>query len=153
MEQEAKTRLATVVVLAVVFGSGVLLGLAADSSLNAESPPSVVEITPGTPEAGSEEPVAEPAEGGRRYIYHQVDPNEAQLARIDSIVAEWRVRREAFDEESTARWEAGRREFVLEARNAIKAVLSPEQAAAYQKLLDEWEAERAAASENEDDRN
>ena len=153
MEQGAKTRLTTAIILAVVFGSGVLLGLAADSSLLAE--PSVVQGAPEQEAADSESSADEQAEsdGARRFIYHQVDPNEEQLASIEVIVAEMRARRDAFDDESRARWQEGRREFVLEAREAIKDVLSPEQAADYQRLLDEWEAERAADRENEDDRN
>jgi hypothetical protein len=146
MEQGSRTRLATVLILVLVFGSGVLLGLAADSSLSAEAPSDVVSAAGDPPEDAAEEP-AEP-ETERRYIYDEVDPNEEQLARIQVIVAEWRARREAFDEDSRTQWEQGRREFVIETRNAIKAVLSPEQAAEYQRLLDEWEAERAAEREN-----
>lgn len=158
MEQGARTRLVTALILAVVFGSGVLLGLAADSQLHAEAavPPSTAVATPEeaeeaapAEEAGSEETA--PTE--RRYTYQRVGPNEEQLARIEVIVAEWRADREAFDSESRERWEAVRREMVLETREKIKAVLTPEQAAEYQRLLDEWEAEQAAARENEDDRN
>jgi len=146
MGKGSRTRLATVLILVLVFGSGVLLGLAADSSLSAEAPSESTSIA-SEPVQGSEEEPAEP-ETERRYIYHEVDPNEEQLARIQTIVAEWRARREAFDEDSRTQWEQGRREFVLETRNAIKAALSPEQAAEYQRLLDEWEAERTAEREN-----
>jgi Spy/CpxP family protein refolding chaperone len=152
VEPAAKTRLTTALILAVVFGSGVLLGLAADSSLQAESPTAEAETQQASAdgEASSEQPEAQRE---RRYIYQQVDPNEEQLARIEVIVAEMRERLDAFDEESRARWDEGRQEFYLEARSAIKAVLSPEQAAEYTRLYDEWEAERAAERENEDDRN
>lgn len=154
MEPGARTRLTTAVILAVVFGSGVLLGLAADSSLSAEAPTeaTVVETVEEAPEEASEE-AEESAASERRYLYHQVEPNEEQLARIETIVAEWRTRREAFDDESRVQWEQGRREMTLETREAIKSVLTPEQAAQYQVLLEEWEAEREAERENEDDRN
>jgi len=149
MEQGSRTRLVTAVILAAVFASGVLLGLAADSSLSAEAPPaSTVVERESADDTGADSAEPDEPEAERRYIYHQVDPNEEQLARIGSIVAEWRARREAFDEESRTRWEEGRRAFVLETRNAIKAALSPEQAAEYQRLLDEWEAERSDESEN-----
>ena len=149
MEQGVRTRLVTALILAGVFTAGVLLGLAADSRLSAEAPASVAVIEPESTDEPEAESVADDEpETERKYIYHQVDPNEEQLARIGIVVAEWRAEREAFDEESRTRWEQGRREFVLETRNAIKAALSPEQAAEYQRLLDEWEAARAAEREN-----
>ncbi len=149
MEDGARTRIATALILAVVFTSGVLLGLAADRGLWAEPPDSSFIVEPPLVEDGeeAEEESAEESGAERRYIYHQVEPNEEQLARIETIVAEWRARREAYDDESRARWEAGRRELTLETRNAIKAVLSPEQAAEYQRLIEEWEAEREAERE------
>ena len=158
MEQGARTRLVTAMILAVVFTSGVLLGLAADSGLSAEPavPPTAEAVVEESAEeaatdAGDAAEEAEPEE--RRYTYHRVEPNEEQLARIEVIVAEWRASREAFDSDSRERWEAGRRELVLEVREKIKSVLTPDQAAEYQRLLDEWEARQAAERENEDDRN
>jgi hypothetical protein len=146
MEQLTRTRLITVLLLAVVFGSGVMLGLAADSSLIAEQPPETEAVAPEV-----EVPAAPEAE--RRYIYHEVGPNEVQLARIDSVVAEHRARRDALDEETKARYDEARRQIVLDTREGIKAVLTPEQAAEYDRLLDEWETRRAAERENEGDRN
>ena len=149
MEPAAKTRLTTALILAVVFGSGVVLGLAADSSLRAEAAPVVAEVPEEAPDVeASAEPPAPERE--RRYMYHEVDPNEEQLARIESIVAEMRALREAFDAERDSLY---RVQILLPAREAIKGVLSPEQAAEYQRLLDKWEARRAADRENEDDRN
>ena len=46
MEQGSRTRLATVLILVLVFGSGVLLGLAADSSLSAASSKGNDKISP-----------------------------------------------------------------------------------------------------------
>mgnify|MGYP006969356579 FL=1 len=150
MEHGARTRLTTAIILLVVFGSGVMLGLAADSSLRAEAPPEVAEVpTPDSSEAAEE---SRPTQ--RRYIYQQVDPNETQLARIDSIITAMRADRQALDEELEefrVRWDAERRELTLAPRQAIKGVLSPEQAAEYQRLLDEWDARREAERENEDD--
>ena len=149
--------MATAIILSVVFTSGVLLGLAADSGLSAE--PTVPQAAAVASEGAAEAETADAESDGvvetteRRYTYHRVEPNEEKLARIDVIVAEWRARREAFDDESRDRWEDGRRELVLEVREAIKSALSPEQAAEYQRLLDDWDAEQAAESANEDDRN
>ena len=147
MERLTRTRLITALLLVVVFGSGVMLGLAADSSLIAEQPSGTEVVTPETAQ-----PPETPATTGR-YIYHQVGPNELQLARIDSVVAEHRARRDALDEETKARYDEARRRILLDTREGIKAVLTPEQAAEYQRLLDEWESQRAAERENEDDRN
>ena len=146
MERTTRTRLITAFLLAVVFGSGVMLGLAADSSLIAEQPSGTEAVAPeATPPAASE--------AARRYIYHEVGPNEMQLARIDSVVAEHRARRDALEEETKARYDEARRQILLDTREGIKAVLTPEQAAEYERLLDEWESRRAAERENEDDRN
>jgi hypothetical protein len=142
MERSTKTRLLTAVLLCAVFGSGVLLGFAMDSSLDAEQP-EVSEAAQGAEQVTEE---AQPQQ--QCCIYEQVEPNEAQLASIESLVAEYRARRDSLDEEMQARWNDTRRQIILELREAIKAALSPEQAAEYQRLLDEYEAKRAAEREN-----
>jgi hypothetical protein len=147
MERLTRTRLITALLLTVVFGSGVMLGLAADSSLIAEQPSGAEAVVSG------EADVAPAPEAERRYVYQEVGPNELQLARIDSVVAEHRARRDALDEETKARYDEARRQILLDTREGIKAVLTPEQAAQYQRLLDEWETQRAAGPANEDDRN
>ena len=162
MEKETRTRFATAMILAVVFASGVFLGLAADSGLRAEGAP----VPSGAEVAETEQPeqteTAEaPAEEEQRYTFYEVEPNEEQLSRIEVIVAEYRDQRETIREELIEVYRAayrserdGRyRELTLETRELIKGVLSPEQAAEYQRLLDEWEAEQEAERENEDDRN
>ena len=136
MEQGSRTRLLTAAVLVVVFGAGVLMGLAADSNLSAESPDVLAYVeTPDTTEAE--------APPRRRAMYEEVAPNEEQLALIQSIMAEHRARTNAFDEEMQAESRAGFGVIVSETRNAIKAVLTPEQAAQYQVLLDAYDARRA----------
>ena len=146
MERLTRTRLITVLLLTVVFGSGVLLGLAADSSLVAEQPSA-------SGATGSEVSAPAAPEVERRYIYQEVGPNEMQLARIDSVVAKHRARRDALDAETKARYDEARRRILLDTREGIMAVLTPEQAAEYERLLGEWESRRAAERENQDDRN
>jgi len=148
MGRGSRTRLVTAGVLAAVFAAGVLLGLAADSNASAEASEVVVasvEPTDTVDTADSEEPQR------RRRIYDEVEPNESQLALIDSIVAEHRARTRVLDEENRAQLQLGFREILLETREAIKTVLTPEQAAEYQRLLDERDI-RAAERENEDER-
>ena len=148
MGRGSRTRLVTAGVLAAVFGAGVLLGLAADSNAPAEAAEVVapsVESTASVDTANSEEPQR------RRRTYDEVEPNESQLALIDSIVAEHRARTRVLDKENRAQLQLGFREILLETREAIKSVLTPEQAAEYQRLLDERDV-RAAERENEDER-
>ena len=148
MSQGSRTRLLTAGILIAVFGTGVLVGLVVDSELRATPSPEGTEA-PASPEAtvAAEETEGEEAveeETRRRpYIYEKVEPDETQLALIDSIVTEHRAKRRALDEEFETRHEVESRAILLETRNAIKAVLSPEQAAEYQRLLDEWDEEQA----------
>lgn len=140
MGHGSRTRLVTAMVLFAVFGAGVLLGLAADSNLDAET----TEVAAQLPQDGA----ADDEQPRRSRIYDQVEPNESQLHLIDSIVAEHRARTNALDEELRA----GFRVILLETREAIKEVLQPEQAAEYQRLLDERDARAAEDRENEDER-
>jgi Spy/CpxP family protein refolding chaperone len=144
MEHGSRTRLVTALVLAAVFGAGVLLGLAADSNLGAQ-PTDAVAVS--TEEAGDDEETRR-----RSYTFEEVEPSESQLALIDSIVAEHRVRTNALDERLKAEYRSGFRSIVVESREAIKRVLTPEQAAEYQRLLDERDARDDAERQNEDEK-
>ncbi|MDH3270452.1 MAG: hypothetical protein OEN56_03925 [Gemmatimonadota bacterium] len=146
MGQSSRTRLLTAGLLFSVFGAGVLLGLAADSELGASTAEEVAENSD-TTDPDEETPRAE-----RRRLYHEVGPNESQLARIDSIVREHRARTNALDEELSAEYRTGARAILLDTREAIKSVLTAQQAAEYQRLLDEFDAERATERENGDER-
>jgi hypothetical protein len=145
MEQSSRTRLVTALVIVVVFGAGVLLGLAADSNLRAD-PAEIVT------ESGDDERGAEESRGGRTLTYLRVEPNESQLTLIDSIVAEHRARTNALDEDLRAKYRSDFRVILLKTREAIKEVLTPEQAAEYQRLLDERDARDAAERANRDEK-
>ena len=149
MEHGSRTRLVTAVMLVVVFASGVLLGLAADSNLSAE-PTEVV-----TTNQEGEEP-----EGERRraYIYEQVGPTPEQQVVIDSMMKVYRESRESLQEELRRGYRELRSSYnprygvlVEDIRGAIKDVFSEEQAAEYQALLDDWDRRRAERNENEQD--
>ena len=143
MEQGSRTRILTAVVIAAVFGAGVLLGLAADSSLGADEAEVVAEET-----SGEEEP-----QGRRRApTYAQVGPSPEQQGRIDSIVSEHRERTNGLDKETRAAYRTGFREILLETRDAIKGVFTLEQAEEYQRLLDERDARAAAERADRRDR-
>lgn len=141
MSQRARTRFITAGVIIVVFGAGILVGLVADSELGASAtPPDVGEVIE---EADSTE------ESSRRFLYHQVEPNESQLARIDSIRQVHRDRTNALYDELKAEYPDRFRAILLDTRNAIKSVMTPEQADEYQRLLDEWDAKQRREAEAE----
>lgn len=150
MGQTARTRLLTAGVLIAVFGTGILIGLVVDSELGATpvaSGGTEAEATPAEPQPE--------ASGERRYLYQQVGANESQLSRIDSIIQEHRARRDAIDEELKrieAEFQVEYRANLLNTREAIKSVLSADQAAEYQRLLDEWDARREAEREDGDEK-
>jgi Spy/CpxP family protein refolding chaperone len=145
MEHRLRTRLVTALVLAAVFGAGVLLGLAADSNLGATPP----EVTADAPETETEEAEAP----RRRRIYDQVEPTEDQRHLIDSIIEEHRARTNALDDEMRAEYRGGFRVILLETREAIKGVLTTEQATEYERLLEEYDARGRAERDNGDEPN
>ena len=144
MERSSRTRLVTALVLAAVFGAGVLLGLAADSNLGA-TPPEVVADT-----TAIEDDTEEPRR--RRYTYDRVDPTDDQRTLIDTIIVEHRARTNALDQEMRTEYGGGFRVILLETREAIKGVLTPDQATEYQRLLDENDARSRDERENRDGR-
>lgn len=147
MGHESRTRLLTVVVLVVVFGSGVLLGAVLDTRLGAEEPTdTVVAVGNAQGESADEDPPR------RVPTYMQVEPNEEQLERINQIVAEYRARVNVLDEENRKRYRADFQVIRDDARDAIKGVLSSEQAAQYQQLLDERDASSGGSSDEDDQR-
>lgn len=138
MGQGTKTRLLTVGVLVTVFGAGVLLGLAADSTLTATPAAASTAVV-----AGTEVEESEP-EAPRIPMYEQVGPDPEQAVVIDSIVREHRARMDALNREFQERYDPQYRAIVEETRAAIKVVFTPEQAAQYQALVEERDRRRAA---------
>jgi Spy/CpxP family protein refolding chaperone len=138
MDQLLRTRLVTVVVLAVVFGSGVLLGLAADRSLEAE------------PASGAVRTQAEADPPRRVPMYEQVGPDSAQKVVIDSIVQEYRAAMKQLQREFRDAYNPRYEALVDETRSAIKGVLTPDQAAAYDSLFAQSQRRRAERDSSED---
>ena len=112
MVQESRTRLTTVVLLLVVFGTGFLIGFAVDnegmSELENDSSMVAAEV-----EVDTNVSEVEPR---RSRIYDQVEPNEEQLRVIDSIVTVHRGRTNTLDEEMRAQLNSGFRLILLETR-------------------------------------
>jgi len=143
MERILRTRLITGVLLAVVFGAGILLGLAVDRSMAAKPTGDVAEATPADSAGGPSR---------RRPLWEQVEPTSEQKARIDSIVGEYRSAMKALHAEFRAAYNPRYEALVADTRTAIKGVLTPEQATRYDSLLadyDQRQAERSSRSNRE----
>ena len=145
MSRQTRTRLLTAGVLLTVFGAGVLLGFAADTTL-APPPASASVMQPdGTPEAEGEE------EPRRTAMYDQVGPDSAQSVMIAALVVEHRARMNALNEEFKENYDPRYRAIIEETREAIKEVFTPEQAAEYQRLVEEADRRRAAEQDGGND--
>ncbi|MGD8320759.1 MAG: hypothetical protein PVJ02_09900 [Gemmatimonadota bacterium] len=135
MERLLRTRLLTALVLVVVFAAGVALGFAVDRTLGAEP----VEEMAARPDSAS-------SSRDRQPMYEQVGPTEEQKILIDSIVAQSREDMKQLHAEFRAAYNPRYQALVKETRDAIKAVLTPEQAKAYDSLLTEYDQRRARRS-------
>lgn len=131
MERESRARLLSALLITAVFGSGLLLGVAMDRNVTATR-------------------VAQAAEAGedverprRTPMWEQIDPSDEQRARIDSVLRLHRKRMNALDEEFREAYNPRFRAIILETREGIKAAFTPEQAAEYQRVLDEFDRRRA----------
>lgn len=140
MEKTSRTRLVTGLVLLLVFGAGVLLGVAVDRSLAA--PVEEVERTGGR---------ADDDERRRRGpMYEQVDPSEEQKILIDSIVRDHREAMKALHAEFRAAYNPRYDALITQTREAIKSALTPEQAQAYDSLVADFERRRSERSPDGD---
>ena len=142
MEHGSRTRLVTAVMLAVVFASGVLLGLAVDSNLGAEPPEVTAERADARGPDGERRP--------RTRMYEQVGPSADQKVFIDSIVKDHRARMDALHEEFRHAYYPLYQAVIQDTRRAIKEVFSEEQAAEYQALLDDFDRRKAERNEKDD---
>lgn len=138
MSRQTRTRLLTAGVLLSVFGAGVLMGFAADTTFT--PPPASASVAQSTDEAVS----AEPEEPRRTPMYEQVGPDSAQSVQIAALVQEHRARMDALNREFQENYDPRYRAIVEETREAIKRVFTPEQAARYQEIVDERDRRRAA---------
>jgi Spy/CpxP family protein refolding chaperone len=144
MEHGSRTRLVTALVLVAVFGSGLLLGLAADRSLRAAPADAIADTNAA---AGENE-----GRGQRTMLYEQVEPTDEQRTQIDSIVDRHRARTNTLHSASRAQYRADFQVILLETREAIKGVFTPAQAEEYERRLQEWDARPATERENTDQR-
>jgi Spy/CpxP family protein refolding chaperone len=151
MEQGARTRLTTSLILLLVLATGSVLGVAIDRRL--ESRAAGGEDASGKAEArrsGEEQGEGERDPGAsssrRRLIVEQVGLTEAQKAKVDSIVVHYRQEMRDLEEELHAELQEAYmpryRGLLKETREEIKGVLTPEQRMAYDSLLVEHDQRR-----------
>ena len=136
MEKSSRTKLTTVLILAVVFGAGLTLGLAADRSLGAAPP-----------DAATEE--AAPEEARRRPMWQRVEPTEEQTMLIDSIIQTHRASMKALQKEFRDSYNPRYQAVIESTRESILGVMTPAQADEYRVLLDEYDQRRAERGSRE----
>lgn len=138
MDTTRRARLLSIVVLAVVFASGIVVGFAWDRRLDAAEAAAegerIAAATDSTDAQAGDRGGDEGGERRSRYMWERVDPTDAQRVLIDSIVQAYRADSRAFHRESREAYDEGMRALVLQTREAIKSVLDPDQAARYDSL-------------------
>lgn len=139
MTLDGRARAATFALIALVFGAGVLTGVAGDRIWSAEAPPSAVA---GTPDGAGEEDregrdedrAGDREDEGRsdsRWLIHRVPLSEMQRAQVDSVLGFYRARvRELTDTYNEAYWNA-----VESTREELRGILRDDQRAHYDSLL------------------
>jgi len=118
MEHGSRTRLMTAAVLVVVFGAGIMLGVAVDGTLSASPTDSSV--------VAAERPEEETPRR-RTPMYEQVGPDAEQSALIDSIVLEYRAQMDELHDEFRGAYNPRYQALVSDTRETIMGVFSPEQ--------------------------
>lgn len=123
-----KAKIVAGTALVLLFGSGVVVGLAWDQTANANTLEAV------DPDERSERT------GRRRLIVDNVGLSAVQKAAVDSLVVFHRGRMSDLDTEFQPRY----RSVIGDLREEIKQVLSDDQRVRYDALLVEYDEERAA---------
>ena len=150
MQDGARTRFATLLILLLVLATGSVMGVAIDRRLGARSA-SAKEVAaegsrPSVEPTGGEEEASERSRNRRGLIVEQVGLTEIQHAQVDSIVSDYRQRmRDLHDEIEQEIQEAYQPRYgtlLAEVRVEIKGVLTPDQRMAYDSLLVDYDRRR-----------
>ncbi len=128
MPTALKAKMVAGTALVLLFGSGVVVGLAWDRTASA-----------GTPEEARTEEESRGREGRRRMIVDNVGLSALQKAEVDSLVVFHRQRMSDLDTEFRPRYRA----VIHDLREEIKQVLTDDQRVRYEVLLAERDARRA----------
>ncbi len=128
-----KAKMVAASALILLFGSGVVVGLAWDSTASASPPEEVREDTPGERDGRR-----------RRMIVDNVGLSVVQKAAVDSLVSFHRQRMSDLNTDFRPRYRAVIGDLTME----IRQVLTDDQRARYDVLLAEYEEEHAARRRN-----
>lgn len=135
-----KTRLLGIAMLVLTFVVGALSGAALDRLLVAEPVPAPAVVTPAPTPASDEEPERRSRRGrpSERDIFDQLDLTVEQREKIDEILDRRRAQLDAFWAETRPKVHS----LVESTRADIRAILTPEQRAEYDRLRAEARRER-----------
>ena len=140
MEPSKHTRLVTAFLLVLVFGTGVVVGVAVDRGVRTN--PSSEDESGQMADARGDDRDDDRRER-RRPMYERVgELSESQERSIDSIVKHHRESMRALQEEFEAEYDPRYRAIIDSTRGAIMAVMTPEQAQRYDSLLTAWDRRR-----------
>lgn len=141
-----RVRLITLAVLSLVFVSGFLVGFALDRSLTAGPAAERSE------KADRGRDLGDDRRRDRRYVVDRLEIDPEQRIRVDSIIAFHRQRTRELSEEFEEEYRPRYRQIVSDTREAIKSVLTDEQAATYDSLLSERARHRSRRDDDSDQR-
>jgi hypothetical protein len=139
MNRDLRARMATAGLIALVFGAGVLAGVAGDRVFGGETD----DLMAGVPETPSDGDRArddgDDEERSRgRWIIHRVPLEEDQRAQVDSVLAFYRDQVHGLtDTYNEAYWSA-----VQSTRDELRGILREDQRAHYDSLLAERDQRR-----------
>ncbi len=141
MSESTRLRISATVILVVVFGSGILVGLALDRAVTPASgaPSNLTTVVLDASEEGAE---AE-AEASRGYVIDEVTLAPDQRTQVDSILESYRQQVAEAAEAHRLHYSA----LAAATREAFRGILTEAQQAQYDSLLDVRRAERDQAQE------
>ena len=136
----SRARLATALILVIVFGSGLMVGMAWDSGTEvaAVEPTETAEARAEAPDSADAQPDSTTT---RRRFYDRVDPTPDQKMAMDSIVETHRERMRALNDEFREAYYPQYYGLIDESRARIRERMTPEQAARYDSILAEFDKE------------
>ena len=145
MSESTRLRISATAILVVVFGSGILVGLALDRSVTpaSGSPSDLTTVVLDTSEEGAEPE----ADSSRGYVIDEVTVNPDQRTLVDSILESYRQQVAEAAEAHRLQYSA----LAAATREAFRDILNEAQQAQYDSLLDVRRAERDQAQERGQD--
>ena len=153
MEGGSRTRMLTAMILVVVLGAGVMLGLVSVCNVGDGSAHCVIKINSDSAVIPVEEAAVNDAhrntgtERRRTRIYEKVEPTEAQLLLIDSILEGHKKHMRLLHEEFWASYDPRYQAVIQQTREAILKVFTEEQASEYRSLLQDFDESRSRGSD------